>query len=316
MTESLILHHRYTSPYSEKVRLLLGHVDLAWQSVHAPFTPPRPAIDPLLGGYRRIPVAHIGADVFCDSRAICDEIARMVGKPELSPFGQPEDIRSFLEDVESRVFAAALGSTPALGALRAMARKVPCWKWPAYLADKRRILAAASLSPPPRREANLEWQAHLRDLDERLAGTKFLFGRGEPSIADFTAVHMIWFRRDMEGPAVFNGLDRLADWYGSMTAMGHGRMQRITTAESLRTVAASTPRAVPEAMAIGASPGRTVEVAPTDTMPTATRGELVGEDEHRWIVAKRSDAGGRIHAHFPKARFRMGRARLEAEQTG
>ena len=313
MTESLILHHRYTSPYSEKVRLLLGHAGLTWQSVHAPFTPPRPAIDPLLGGYRRIPVAHIGADVFCDSRVICDEIARMAGKPELSPFGQPGDIRSFLEDVESRVYAAVLGSMPVLGALTAMARKVPCWKWPTYLADKRRIMGTASLSLPPRLEADLEWKTHLRDLDERLAGTQFLFGRTEPSIADFTAVHLVWFRLDMEGPAMFNELDRLADWYGRMTAMGHGRMKRITMTESLQTVAASTPRAVPDAMSVETSPGRTVEVTPTDTMPTATRGELVGEDEHRWIVARRSDAGGRIHAHFPKGRFRMGGARPEAE---
>ena len=313
MTESLILHHRYTSPYSEKVRLLLGHAGLAWQSVHAPFTPPRPAIDPLLGGYRRIPVAHIGADVFCDSRVICGEIARMAGKPELSPFGQPEDIRSFLEDVESRVFASVLGSMPVLGALTAMARKVPCWKWPAYLADKRKILDTASLSLPPRREARSQWEGYLQNLDERLAGTQFLFGRTEPSIADFTAVHLIWFRRDMEGSAMFSGLDRLADWYGRMMAMGHGRMKRITTTESLETVAASTARAVPEAMSVGAGSGMTVEVAPTDSMPTATRGELVGEDEHRWIVARQSDAGRRVHAHFPKVRFRMERAHPETE---
>ena len=36
----LILHHYPSSPFSEKVRLMLGHKGLAWKSVHIPRTPP------------------------------------------------------------------------------------------------------------------------------------------------------------------------------------------------------------------------------------------------------------------------------------
>jgi hypothetical protein len=28
--------------------------------------PPRPLLDPLTGGYRRVPVLQVGADIYCD----------------------------------------------------------------------------------------------------------------------------------------------------------------------------------------------------------------------------------------------------------
>ena len=64
----LILHHYDTSPFSEKVRLLLGLKGLAWDSVQAPVIMPKPELTPLTGGYRRIPVLQIGADIYCDTR--------------------------------------------------------------------------------------------------------------------------------------------------------------------------------------------------------------------------------------------------------
>ena len=62
MTETLILHHYDTSPFSEKVRVALGVKGLAWSSVHVPNTMPKPDVISLTGGYRRTPIAQIGAD--------------------------------------------------------------------------------------------------------------------------------------------------------------------------------------------------------------------------------------------------------------
>lgn len=64
MTDTLILHHYDASPYAEKIRLMFGLTGTRWQSLIAPVQPPRPSVDPLTGGYRRIPVAQIGADIF------------------------------------------------------------------------------------------------------------------------------------------------------------------------------------------------------------------------------------------------------------
>ncbi|MDP3136700.1 MAG: glutathione S-transferase N-terminal domain-containing protein, partial [Burkholderiaceae bacterium] len=49
----LILHHYPDSPFSEKVRLILGAKKLAWKSVRIPVIMPKPDVLALTGGYRR-----------------------------------------------------------------------------------------------------------------------------------------------------------------------------------------------------------------------------------------------------------------------
>src|SRR5580658_2329042 len=77
----LILHHYDTSPFSEKPRLLFGLLGLSGRSVILPTIMPKPDLTPLTGGYRRIPVMQIGADVYCDTQVILAEIAARAGKP-------------------------------------------------------------------------------------------------------------------------------------------------------------------------------------------------------------------------------------------
>ncbi len=64
------------------MRLLFGLKNLAWQSVIQPVIMPKPDLIPLTGGYRRIPVMQIGADVFCDSQVILAEIERRAPEPK------------------------------------------------------------------------------------------------------------------------------------------------------------------------------------------------------------------------------------------
>ena len=117
----IILHHYDTSPFSEKARLLFGVRGLAWRSVIQPTIMPKPDLTPLTGGYRRIPVLQIGADVYCDSQVIMAEIAERAGGAPLEGagwavnlwadrlffgstvpiiFGEIEVPRAFIEDRE------------------------------------------------------------------------------------------------------------------------------------------------------------------------------------------------------------------------
>ena len=66
----IYLHHYPASTFSEKIRALFGYLDLEWHSVETSVIMPRPLLMPLSGGYRRIPVAQIGADVYCDTKII------------------------------------------------------------------------------------------------------------------------------------------------------------------------------------------------------------------------------------------------------
>ncbi|MES3013082.1 MAG: glutathione S-transferase N-terminal domain-containing protein, partial [Pseudomonadota bacterium] len=67
----LILHHYAGSPFSEKVRLILGFKGLAWRSVIVPNIMPKPDVVALTGGYRRTPFMQIGADIYCDTALMC-----------------------------------------------------------------------------------------------------------------------------------------------------------------------------------------------------------------------------------------------------
>ena len=81
----LILHQYDVSPFSEKVRTVFGIKGLAWRSVIQPVIMPKPDLTPLTGGYRRIPVLQIGADIYCDSAIIIDAIEAHSPEPTLFP---------------------------------------------------------------------------------------------------------------------------------------------------------------------------------------------------------------------------------------
>ena len=81
----LVLHHYAGSPFSEKVRLVLGMKQLHWRSVDVPVMLPKPDVVALTGGYRRTPFMQIGADVFCDSALMCRVIDRLAPEPPLYP---------------------------------------------------------------------------------------------------------------------------------------------------------------------------------------------------------------------------------------
>src|SRR5215470_15021625 len=83
----LLLHHYDTSPFSEKIKKIFAHKNLAWSAVEQPTIMPKPQLLPLTGGYRRIPVLQIGADVYCDSQLIARVLEQLHPQPTLYPGG-------------------------------------------------------------------------------------------------------------------------------------------------------------------------------------------------------------------------------------
>ena len=92
----IILHHYPTSPFSEKVRLILGYKNIPWQSVMIPRIMPKPDVVALTGGYRRTPFMQIGADIYCDTALVCDELERRFPTPSLYPAGVPRGLVDIL----------------------------------------------------------------------------------------------------------------------------------------------------------------------------------------------------------------------------
>src|SRR5437867_3062387 len=88
MAHEIIFHHYWTSPFSEKIRLVFGLKKLAWRSVEIPNMMPKPDLVPLTGGYRKTPVMQIGADIFCDTQIIIRELERRYPNRSVFPHGK------------------------------------------------------------------------------------------------------------------------------------------------------------------------------------------------------------------------------------
>ncbi|MDP1567767.1 MAG: glutathione S-transferase N-terminal domain-containing protein, partial [Polaromonas sp.] len=81
----LILHHYPSSPFSEKVRLILAYKQLPWKSVVIPAIMPKPDVLALTGGYRKTPFLQVGADIYCDSALIADVLEHLQPTPSIYP---------------------------------------------------------------------------------------------------------------------------------------------------------------------------------------------------------------------------------------
>ncbi|UJR18377.1 hypothetical protein I4U23_005281 [Adineta vaga] len=57
--------------------MAMGLKKLNWRSVTIDRVPPRPHLEILAGGYRRIPVLQVGADIYCDTQLIIRTLDRL-----------------------------------------------------------------------------------------------------------------------------------------------------------------------------------------------------------------------------------------------
>lgn len=301
----MILHHYPMSPFSEKMRLMCGYCELEWQSVISPESPPRPIVAPLAGGYRRIPVAQLGADVFCDSRLISAEVAHMTGKPELDPFGQDEAAKELSAHFEGDIFWAAVASIPARRILGKLFRNLSFTQALRFLVDRAGIARHAHSKPVPPKLAGPMFDAHLQKLEQMLSGEQRYLVGDTPHYLDFAAYHTLWFRLVVGEQLMPGNLPMTTAWYERLTAFGHGQVMQGAASDAFAAARDNAPRPIPADLAGDARVGTQVVVQPEDYALDATAGTLVGVDARRWIVALDASELGELHVHFPRQGFSL-----------
>ena len=301
----MILHHYPMSPFSEKIRLMYGYCDLEWQSVMTPESPPRPLVEPLAGGYRRIPVAQLGADVFCDSRIISAEVALIAGKAELDPGGLDESDQALAAQFESEIFWAAITSIPARRILGKLFSNLSFGQALRFLVDRAGIARHAHTKPVPSKLAGPVFEGHLRKLEQLLAGGQGYLGGDVPGYLDFAAYHTLWFKRVVGEQPMPPNLPATTDWYERLTALGHGQVHEGSANGALAAARDNTPRPIPAELADGDGVGTLVVVQPDDYALDGTSGTLVGAGAERWIVAPDDCGLGEVHVHFPRQGYRL-----------
>ena len=232
----IIFHHFDASPFSEKIRLVFGFKQLAWRSVRVSPIMPRPDLMPLTGGYRRTPTMQVGADIYCDTRAILREIEARYPEPTLLPrglagvawaLGMWTD-RAFFQNTVNLVFGT-LGD------------KVPR----DFIDDRERLrggkfdIAGMKTALPQMRD---QFRAHVDWIETQLTtGGDWLFG--EFSLADVHAYMNVWYvlTRMPDGQGLLQQFPRVRAWAARAKNIGHGAREEITSADALEIAARARP---------------------------------------------------------------------------
>ncbi len=305
MTETMILHHYDASPYAEKIRLMFGLKQMRWQSVLSPEQPPRKNVDPLSGGYRRIPIAQIGADIFCDTFVIAQEVARLAQAPELDPERATGDAADIMARAEGDVFFAAIGSVSPATLLGTLLRNLGPFGTLRFALDRARMMQDATIKPPQGKAARAIMKVFLEDLDLRLADREYLVAP-DPSIADFAAFHPLWLHVSSSRRPLDQRFANVVRWYDRVARFGQGRREEVDPEHAFEAARSGKPRALPAiAGESDARIGRRVSVAPSDYGTVPVTGTLAAITPSRCIVARDTEQFGALHVHFPLRGFSL-----------
>lgn len=306
----LILHHYPMSPFSEKVRAVLGFKKLAWRSVLIPTVMPKPDLLALTGGYRKTPVLQIGSDVYCDTALICDVLEHLRPTPTLYPEGQKGLALVLAQWADSTLFWAAMGYNLQKPGMAELFAGVPPDAVKAFVADRGAM--AQGLSRPRPADATCAYKSYLRRLSDMLNGQEFLLG-GVPCIADFAAYHPLWFTRtQVPGMAgILQATPQVLTWMDRMAAFGHGQMSRLTATEAIAACADST-RAGSQNDGYfqddhGIALGTQVSISAESFGAEPTEGELVAASRTRYTLRRKDERAGVVQVHFPRVGYALKR---------
>lgn len=305
----LILHQYAESTFSEKVRALLGYKNAAYKQVDTSIIMPRPDLMPLTGGYRRIPVMQIGADVYCDTAIMCRVIDDMFPENTIYPEESRTTAEAFARWTDTFFFQVAVGVAFQPSALG----NEPLFKdeaaAAAFMADRAQLTEGATQIGMEFEVAEAHFISHLSNLDQQLADSAFLFG-SSPCIADFSTYHLVWFVKQREVLRhYFEPFENLDAWYKRIESFGHGDVETIGGDEALSIAANAQPDEIQDAVFLGGlEAGQQVTVMPIDYGLQPVAGELLASGIDEIAVARTDDKAGRIVVHFPRMGFQVNAA--------
>jgi glutathione S-transferase len=319
-----ILHHYPMSPFAEKARALLGFKGLAWRSVFVPSVMPKPELQALTGGYRRVPVLQIGADVYCDTSLIAQVLEHLQPEPPLFPVGSSGLARIVAQWGDDKLFWAAMGyalqpkGAAALFAPRpGMDEAAAEQALQAFAQDR----AAMSAGTPRLRagDASGALRSYLRRLSDLLhGGQDWLLSSAAPTIADFACYHPLWFIQTQVPPmaGVLDAVPRVQAWLARMAVWSQraaARAERFDAEGALAAARAQPPAELADAAGSfqdehGIGLGSRVAISAESFGTEASTGVLVAASRTQLTIARDDPRAGRVHVHFPRIGYVLKRA--------
>ncbi|MDO8701332.1 MAG: glutathione S-transferase family protein [Undibacterium sp.] len=310
--QDIIFHHYPVSPFSEKIRLILGYKNLSWKSVMIPSIMPKPDVVALTGGYRRTPILQIGADIYCDTALIADVLERIAPTPSLYPASISGVAKIVAQWADTTLFWTVIAYTFQPAAMAGILGNLTPEQMKAFGSDR-----AAMRANAPRMtlsEATGQLTEYLRRLDAMLANDTnqaWLLGN-EASIADFSVYHSLWFIRRV--PAVAGILDahpKLLAWMDKVAAIGHGQFEKMRSGDAIQIASTSVACSADDLAFVDTHDialGDRVAIMPSDYAMDAVVGELVICSGNALALRRTDERAGTVVVHFPRIGYQMKRA--------
>lgn len=299
-TSSEILFHEYAvSPFSEKVRRIFGYKGTTYRSVEQPMWMPKPQLTPLTGGYRRIPVMQIGAEVYCDTAGIARKLEALQPEPTIFPGGNVAAADAVAAWADRQLFGACVPLV-----FGALAEMLP----PELLEDRRKMRPDLSIdkvrSGMP--DARNQLRAACDRLDATLKTHDFVLGNAF-SVADAAVYHCLWFaRNDPESAAMLTSLSGLAAWMQRLEAMGNGNSSPMDASEALKIARDSDPataRLADRGDPNGLEPGTRVAICSDDLPSDTFEGDVLTSSAQEIVIQRQDPDLGKLAVHFPRAGY-------------
>lgn len=300
--KSIILHQYDVSPFSEKVRVVLGIKGLEWYACDEPVIMPKPELVALTGGYRKIPVMQIGADIYCDTQCIIRELERRFPSPSIFVNGDRGLGWGINTWTDRAVFQAAVAIIFGGGTDFADA---------AFKKDREALTGAPFDTAAMKAAAPMmaeQLRAQLDWIEQQLAdGRPYLMGE-RPGIADASSYYNLHFLRSLypAGATVVATLPRLAAWEKRVKGIGHGMRHEMGRNEALDIAkgATSTEKTHTDpGEPNGLKAGDHVSVMADDYGRDPISGELVSSSAQHVAIRRSDPRTGEVVVHFPRVGF-------------
>ncbi len=307
MTADLILHHYPASPFSEKIRLVLGYKKLPWKSVFVPAVMPKPDVVALTGGYRRTPFLQIGADIYCDTALICDVLEHVRPEPTLYPPHLRGVCRIFAHWADTALFWAAMAyNLQPRGAAQVFANAPPEVA-KTFMEDRKAMRVNMTQLRP--QDATSALRSYLRRIANMVDEHDFLFG-AEPCVADFATYHGFWYTRHQVPVMadILNATPSVVEWMNRVAAIGHAASTRLSAADAILMAHAAEPQPAGSNLLVdsafqddhGIPLGSRVTITPESFGSEPTEGELMAATRTHYSLRRADPRAGTVHVHFPR----------------
>ncbi len=306
-----IIYHAYPqSPVAEKIRVAFGIKQLAWHSVEIPRLPPKPMLTTLTGGYRRTPVMQIGADIYCDSFCIIEELESRYPSDSFYPTADKGLLQSLSRWTDGALFDLSVKIV-----LGSAGDSLP----EDFAEDRGRLYLGGDNWADNLKKANAQlphlvaqMRVYFAWLDETLADGRTYLTGAHAAALDAQIYHAVWFIRGRfaGGEALLSEFSHLVRWEESVRSLGHGTATELSADQAIKiagSASVQTKAFVDDKDPQGLKPGMQIKVGPdVESGEQFVSGAVRYADANRIALTRQCDqTGSEVCVHFPRAGYRV-----------